>query len=284
MIVHELVVLQNSNYIVLQSLLSETWCPAVLDSGATSTVCGKVWFDEYFKRLPSEQQSKSTYTRSSKSFRFGDGRQLTSVKATTIPATVGSCKVEIKTDIIDSDILLLLSKAAMKKAQIVLNFNNDTITFQRYQIKLNITSNDLYYFPITEPKSLINSITKTGNQDQLTLRVTVAKSNTEIAHKLHRSFAHPSTDKLLKLLKNAGGQWANNKELHEEIKNITEKCQICKINKKPPPQPVVSSPMASHFQETVAIDLKIYRGQNILHLIDLCTRLSAAAFIPNKNR
>ena len=101
---------------------------------------------------------------------------------------------------------------------------------------------------------------------------------------MHRSFAHPSADKLLKLLKNAGGQWANNKELQDEIKNITEKCQVCKIYKKPPPRPVVSLPMARHFQETVAMDLKIYHGQNILHLIDLCTRLSAAVFIPYKNR
>ena len=142
MIDHELV-LQNSNDTVLQSLLSETWCSAVLDSGATSTVYGQVWFDEYFKILPSEQQSKITFITSSKQFRFGDGRQLTSVKAATIPATIGSCKVEIKTDIIDSDIQLLLSKAAMKKAQIVLNFNNDTITFQGHQI--NSTLHQMAY-------------------------------------------------------------------------------------------------------------------------------------------
>ena len=77
-------------------------------------------------------------------------------------------------------------------------------------------------------------------------------------------------------------QWANNKELQNEIKNISEKCQVCKIYKKPPPRPVVS--MASHFQETVVMGLQIYHGQNILHLIDLCTRPPAAAFIPNKNR
>ena len=71
--------------------------------------------------------------------------------------------------------------------------------------------------------------------------------------------------------------------LQDEIKNITEKCQVCKIYKKPPPRPVVSLPMTSHFQETVSMDLKTY-GQNILHLIDVCTCLSAAAFIPNKSR
>ena len=54
--------------------------------------------------------------------------------------------------------------------------------------------------------------------------------------------------------------------------------------KKPLVRPVVSLPMASHFQETAAMNLKIYHGQNILHFIDLCTHLSAAAFIPNKNK
>ena len=83
----------------------------------------------------------------------------------------------------------------MKKAQIVLNFNSDTITFQGHQIKLNVTSKGLYYLRITETKSFINNITKTSNKDQITLRVTVAKSNT-IAHKLHWSFAYPSADEL----------------------------------------------------------------------------------------
>ena len=210
-----LIILFVSNDIVLQLLISETWCSAVLESGATSTVCGKVWSDEYFKNLPSEQKSKITYTTSLKPFRFNDDRQLTPVKAATVPATIGFWKVEIKTDIIDSDISFLLSNVAIEKAQIVINFNNDTIIFQGQQIKLNITSNGLYYLPITEPKSLINNITKTFNKDQITLRVTVAKSNTEIVHKLHQSFTYLSAVKLLKLLKNAQGQWANNKELQD---------------------------------------------------------------------
>ena len=62
MIVLELV-LQNSSDTVLQSLLSETWCSALLDSVATSAVCDKVWFDEYFKSLLSEQQSPKSPTR-----------------------------------------------------------------------------------------------------------------------------------------------------------------------------------------------------------------------------
>ena len=42
--------------------------------------------------------------------------------------------------------------------------------------------------------------------------------------------------------------------------------------------------MASCSQETVAMDLKYYQGQTFLHLIDMCTGLSAATFVPNKNK
>ena len=42
--------------------------------------------------------------------------------------------------------------------------------------------------------------------------------------------------------------------------------------------------MTSSFQETVAMDLKYYQGQTFLHLIDICTRLSAATFVPNKKK
>ena len=41
--------------------------------------------------------------------------------------------------------------------------------------------------------------------------------------------------------------------------------------------------MAASFQETVAVDLKFYRGIILLHLIDHCTCLSASTVIPNKN-
>ena len=41
--------------------------------------------------------------------------------------------------------------------------------------------------------------------------------------------------------------------------------------------------MESKFLETIAMDLKFYDKKIILHLIDLCTRLSAATIIKDKN-
>jgi len=42
--------------------------------------------------------------------------------------------------------------------------------------------------------------------------------------------------------------------------------------------------MSNEFQQTVAMDLKFFNNKIILHIIDLCTRLSAAAIIPSKNK
>ena len=46
----------------------------------------------------------------------------------------------------------------------------------------------------------------------------------------------------------------------------------------------MSLPVVSRFQETVTMDLKLYQGNVFLHLRDMCTRLSAAKFVPNKNK
>ena len=55
----------------------------------------------------------------------------------------------------------------------------------------------------------------------ITLTMTNDKDNHNIALKLHRQFAHPSQEKLLQLIKNAGEPWRGNENLVEEIKNVS---------------------------------------------------------------
>ena len=120
--------------------------------------------------------------------------------------------------------------------------------------------------------------------DLIVFHINENKSNKDIALKLHCSFAHSFAEKLLKLINSSRKEWSENADLKREVKEITNNCEIYKRYKKAPPRPVVSLPMASHFQETVAIDLKYYQGQTFLNFIDMCTRLSAATFVPNKNK
>ena len=104
-----------------------------------------------------------------------------------------------------------------------------------------------------------------------------------MAPKLHCQFAHPTLDKFITLINNAGILWSNNNELKEEIQKISENCSICKIYNKTPPRHVVRLTMATEFQEMVAMDLKFCRGKILLHLIDHCTQLSVSTIILNKN-
>ena len=190
-------------------------------------------------------------------------------------------KIFIDTDVIEKDIPLLLSRPSMKRANMQLNFQDDTVSVYNQNIQLIVTNSGHYALPITKPAQAINNFDY-GSSQQITLSVEGVKCNKEIALKLHRQFAHPKQDKLLQLLRNAGSPWCNNKDLHDQIKTISDQCDICRIYKKPPPRPVVGLPTASQFQETVAMDLKFYREKIILHLIDHCTRLSASCVIPNK--
>ena len=46
---------------------------------------------------------------------FGTGQKVPSLKSVTLPCLMGGVRVDINADIIDAEIPLLLSKAAMKK-------------------------------------------------------------------------------------------------------------------------------------------------------------------------
>ena len=106
---------------------------------------------------------------------------------------------------------------------------------------------------------------------QITLTITENKSKHDIAVKLHRQFAHTPAEKLVKLLNAAGEPWCGDSELKNEIQKVTNNCQTCKDYRKATPRPVVGLPMASTFQECVAMDLKFYKRHILLHLVDHAT-------------
>ena len=67
---------------------------------------------------------------------------------------MGGVRVDINADIVDAEIPLLLSKAAMKKAGTSLDFKNDIIWIFGRKMKLETTSSGHYYVPITKPMKM----------------------------------------------------------------------------------------------------------------------------------
>ena len=107
-----------------------------------------------------------------------------------------------------------------------------------------------------------------------------SKDKLSIIEKLHKQFAHPSAKRLKSLLEDAGGY---TEEHLKCVDKVTENCEICKRYKKAPARPVVSLPLASEFNEVVAVDLKEWKPNvYFLHMIDLATRFSLASVIRRK--
>ena len=75
----------------------------------------------------------------------------------------------------------------------------------------------------------------------------------KIVTKLHHQFAHPSAKNLKAFLKNAEH---SDDEISQIVDNISAEYETCKRYKKTPPTPVVSLPLATRFNEVVAMGLK----------------------------
>ena len=125
---------------------------AVLDSACSSTVYGKAWFDAYLNSLSPENHQKVIKMEGEKVFRFGGGEKLKSIGLYIIPVELAGKKLSLKTDVVDSEIPLLMSKASMKKARITINTDNDTAEIFGIRVKLQSTSSGHYCIPVSASK------------------------------------------------------------------------------------------------------------------------------------
>ena len=216
--INEIVLQTNSDSpIHMKALVAELWSAGLLDSGASRTVSGAHWLKEYISSLSSEDQASVVFYSSSNYYRFGDGVRVEAQKTAKIPAYLGSKRVFIITDVVNKDIPLLLSKAFMKNARSILNFEEDVLILKSTgeKIHLNTSHSGHYILPLTKSVQLLSNLDQESDKITLVLRNNL--SDLEIAQKLHRQFAHPTAAKLHQLLKHAGQPWSDNKNLHNTI-------------------------------------------------------------------
>ena len=132
----------------INKFVGETLNHAVLDSGCTKTVCGASWLDSYTETLSECYRKKIIRSKSETKYKFGDGKTVSSLKSVSIPAQIGKREVSIKTDVIDNELPLLLSKEAMKKAQTKIDFTKDKINILSQKMDIKFTSSGHYSIPI----------------------------------------------------------------------------------------------------------------------------------------
>ena len=216
--------------------LSETLGSAVLDSGASSTVCGTKWYKCFLETLTDAQKKKIVKIKGVRTFKFGNGNKLNSLYKVILPCVITDIEVSIITDVVNSDIPLLLSKDAMKRAGTCLTFEDDTVTMLKKKIPLTCTSSGHNYIPITKPLPDKRKFKHILFIKEISSKNTVEKI--KIATKLHRQFSHPSSKKLCDLVKNAG---VTDPEFIKILQTLSNSCELCIHYKKTEPKPIVGN-------------------------------------------
>ena len=263
-----------------ERLLGESIGHAIVDSGCCKTVCGDLWLNTYLESL-SQKDRKSIYSEKTISdFRFGVGKIYRSTRLVHVPVHIGSFSATLAMHVVPCDVPLLMSRMSLKKAGAILDFQRDSLHIFGESIPLVITESGHYCLPLSRPldqphspqiqKVLFSSpVSQLEDKDERTKKIT----------KLHKQFAHPHPDRLKALVRNAG---TDDKCVLDTIDEVSANCDVCKRYKRSPPRPAVGFPLATTFNDTVAMDLKTYSNGYMFHMIDHATRYSQACFIRNK--
>ena len=132
-------------------------------------------------------------------YKFSDGNKLTSIFTATILCIIADIEVSIVTDIVGSNILLLLSEDGMMRAKTCLNFENDNVTMLERKASMKCTSSGHYYFPITRPQPDRGKFNQIFFIKEIPIpnRVEKVKNATKLS-------SHPRSKKLCDLVKKAG--------------------------------------------------------------------------------
>ena len=149
----------------------------------------------------------------------------------------------LNTDVVASDIPLLLSRSSMKKAdmRLALDFKNDAAIIFCESIQLIVTMSGHRAIPVCWYNTILTNVT-TGAKQTVTLVISDTNKSKHIALKLHKQLAQPSPKRLIKLINSAAEYLENNEEFKIYIKNISVDYKICQIYRKSLTKPAVGLP------------------------------------------
>ena len=191
----------------------------------------------FFETLTNAQRKKIV-KEGVRTFKFGNGNKK--LYKVTLPCVIADIKVSIVTDVVDSDIPLLLSKDSMKRARTCLDFENDSITMFKKKISLRCTLSEHYHILITKP------LPDKSKFKHILFIQEISKNKSEkikIATKLYRQFTHPCSKKLC-LVKNAG---IRDPEFIKILQVLSNSCEECIQYKKTELRPIVGFTLGSYF-------------------------------------
>ena len=162
-----------------------------------------------------------------------------------LPAKTGQTKCHVEAEVVKVDIPPLLGKTSLKKAGTISDMENDRAVMFRQPVPLEFTSFGHYCVGIRDKDT--------------------EKSETE--DEVFTGTENMSTDK----------------ECITILQQIVHDCDICKRYSNTKPKPAAVLPLASEYNETVAVDLhELEPGIWYLHIIDHFAHFSAGNIVKTK--
>ena len=132
---------------------------------------GKAWLDSYLNTLTEKDAWIVVEKNYSSSFSFKDGNSETANKSVTIPARIGNEDIMIKTDVIENDLPLLLSKEAMKKSDVKIDFARDKVNLLSQNVDIVFTSSGHYAISISRTEQLFDHFYKNNESERVLLTI-----------------------------------------------------------------------------------------------------------------
>ena len=190
-------------------------------------------------------------------FRFGDGSfKSLGALPIRIPTPNGSF-IEHRFDVVEADIPMLFGLDLLDSALLYANNVDNLLVNER----LN------YSIPV---------VRKFGHMYIEWDSAAVLFTRSELK-KIHRQFKHPSTDKLMNLLKRSKLKDVD-RNTRKMLEEIAQSCETCTTFSRPPERfRVTSPPDQIIFNEEVALDLMWLEGKAILHVVDCHTHFNSAS-------
>ena len=287
----------------LEEFARECKNAAAFDSGCSSSVCGTKWMEEYREEQETNGDGrkirKTEY--SNRNFKFGKGEAVKSLGTYVIPALIGTKRVKLEIDVVKAAIPLLLSRKMMQRADLTEKYKKGIIKWNDGEIIPTFTSAvghqcvDIRTKPGvgTDYKGKPEMVFSIVDQVKRQMKEVEGKRGRDAALKhVHKHLAHTKEKQLVPLLKQADVY--QNKD-GKRIERIVRKCKGCIQRSASKAKPKVSMPQATHFNQKVAMDLKIWgTGKEnktpeeliavgiVLHLICLFSKYHLAMYIGDK--
>ena len=183
-------------------------------------------------------------------FKFGGETPVRSVEKVEFPWYLFGKKTTLVTDVVERDVLLLISKPEMKKREFVLNFHDDSLEADGIKYDLQTTLSGNYEIPVWYQEEINLCVNEMSEAEQI-----------KTVKKLHRQFRHQSEKVTEDLMRRAGGLTPELKRINQ---NVVKDCEMCNRYKKVRPRLVASLPLARRFNEVIAMDLKVVKNGNCI--------------------